>query len=256
MILVAAALADDLPLPEARPGRSELPSFVRWTPVGWRTLSPVGPLDVSARTALVFDTDAELIAEGTVRAQAAWPAFGVATEMTVVGGASPHWSSAGLGNLIVDARAIWGRRVTQTFGLRGSLAVGNRAVPVNYWGSVPEATVPMWGVSIATSGALERTLWDVHIGFRTNWQRYPGYAEGIFDVGGSVTSSLPLPRGWDLVGEFEAILGPSPVHLRALVRHPVGPLLLDVGLALPVVAIIEDPSLQLVASGRWRKVQR
>jgi hypothetical protein len=190
----------------------------------------------------------------TVRAQAASRSFGAAVEIAGVAGVSDVWRGAGLGNVVVDVRGIWGDSGTFTLGLRGTLPAGDRGGAhgaVGYWGSVPAATVPMWGLSLVTGGAAGRWVWDLHAGVHLDRFRLVAYADGILDLGFSLATVRPLGRGWDGIVEAELIVGQSPIHLRALVRRRVGPGSFDIGLALPVLAMFLDPTLQIIANVRF-----
>ncbi|MFN7145573.1 MAG: hypothetical protein ACK4YP_17490, partial [Myxococcota bacterium] len=86
--LVALALAqdddvpavEDLPLPEARPGRERRP-VTRYETSGFRATTPVGDPAVTTRVAFVQDFDGPSIGELTVRGQAGWRHFGLAAEI-------------------------------------------------------------------------------------------------------------------------------------------------------------------------------
>lgn len=262
-LLLAAALAAEgpvppptdpsaLPLPEPKPGRPKLPKAERFGTAAFRAHLPADGPAVSSRLALVQDFDGPSIGELTVRVQQGWHSFAVAAEIAGTAGASPLWSSAGLGNLALDARVLFGRGATHALGLRVLLPVGARGAPrgpVHWWGTVPDATVPTGGAAIAYELAARRVVAHVHVGFKT-----PGSLGPIPDLSLAVATIQPVAPRWEIVAEMEALTGESPLHARALARHTFAEAwTVDAGLAVPVVPMFADPTLQVIGrlERRW-----
>lgn len=260
LLLAALALADDpLPLPELRPritGKAE-----RLDTTAFRTFTPAGAAEagarkalvtsVTSRIALVEDFDGPFIGELTLRGQLAWHSFGLGVEVAGTAGASTIWSGAGIGNTILDFRGFFGRGSTHALGIRGTLPTGDWHTPagtVGWWGTVPRAIVPTLGAALAYEGALPRWVWHVHVGF--DWRGYFTDYTGL-DADVSIATIQPFALRWFIVGEVELLNGPSPLHVRALVRHEFqSAWTADVGVAAPVIAMIVDPTLQVLVSVR------
>lgn len=262
--LIASAWAQEapveaLPLPSARPGR-ERPSgpAPRFGTAGFRTSVPAADAAASTRLAFVEDFDGAAIGELTLRGQYAWQSFGLSVEMAGTAGASDRWSGAGLGNTVFDARALVGRGATHAIGLRVVAPTGGRDGAhgnVAWWGTVPNATVPMWGFSVAYGGAIERWVWHVHTGLRiSDVSSGLGFAGDLLDAAASFATAQPIAARWELVGEIEAVFSPSPVHVRVLARHDFGHgWEVDAGLAVPAAVFFADPTLQILGrvERRW-----
>lgn len=246
-----------LPLPNARPGRDR-PSgpAPRYGTTGFRLSVPAGGTAATTRLAFVQDFDGAAIGEVTLRGQAAWQHVGLAAELSGTAAASDRWTGAGLGNLLIDARYLVGRGATHAIGLRVVAPTGARDGAhgdIAWWGTVPQATVPMWGVALAYSGATERWAWHTHTGFRAGGTTGILLGE-LLDVVASLATVQPVAPGWDVVAEVEVMVGPSPLHVRALARHDLGHgWEADLGLAVPVAVFFADPTLQIIGrvERRW-----
>src|SRR5687768_321137 len=94
--LAAAQAAEPVPLPEPNPLRR--PPAQRFATHGFRAAMPAKDHLVATRGAFVQDFDGATIGEVTLRGQVAWQSFSLAVETAATAGASPRWSSAGLGN--------------------------------------------------------------------------------------------------------------------------------------------------------------
>ena len=198
-----------------------------------------------------------LFRSATLHGQLAWRWFSVAAELAATAGASDRWSSAGLGNTVLDVRFVFGRVPTQAIGIRATLPSGSRygaRGPVAWWGTVPSATVPTFGFAIAWEGATERWTWHVHVGQETDtWWAF-AYFWNTWDLDAIVATVQPFAPGWSVVAEVEALDAPDPVHLRGLARRDLGAgWTVDAGLALPLPSLFTDPSLQLLGQvrGAW-----
>lgn len=245
----APSSAESAPLPDPNPRRAKR-KHPRLGTYAFRAAIPAGGGAATTRVALVEDFDGPFIGEVTVRGQYAWRHFGVAVELAGTGGVSPLWASAGLGNLVLDARWIFGGRSTHALGLRGTFGVGARGAPlenVAWWGTVPEATVPSTGVALAYEGAAGRWVWHARAGFRSYPYWGAGYLTDSLDVGVLVGTVQPVAERWAVVAEGEVALSASPFHLRALARRDLGAgWTADVGLAVPLPAMLGDPTLQVI----------
>lgn len=167
--------------------------------------------------------------------------------------ASELWSDAGVGNVSLEIHWVFGGRSTHTVGLRGQLELADRwddpPGPITWWGPVPVAMVPQRAMTLAYAGSVAAWVWMFEVGLGDGplvWA-LPSVVAGLATV-------QPTGGGWSVVGELEARLEPSPVHARVLMRKALNPRLgLDVGVAIPVVGMVEDPTLQVVAQlqGRW-----
>ncbi|MES2642021.1 MAG: hypothetical protein V4850_21230 [Myxococcota bacterium] len=264
MILAILALAwgqDEpaaLPLPDPRPGRGRFTGPApRYGTTGFRTAVPAADTSASTRVAFVQDFDGATIGELTLRGMYASQSFGLAIEVAGTAAVSDRWSGIGLGNTVVDVRGLFGRAATHAFGIRGALPTGFREGPhgeLAWWGTVPQATVPMWGIALAYTGATERWAWHTHVGIRTGegWG-YSGLS-GMIDAVTSLATIQPVAPRWDIVAEVELLSGPSPLHIRALARHDFGHGWEgDVGLAVPLVVFVQEPTLQVLGrvERRW-----
>jgi hypothetical protein len=249
--LVCTALATEEVAPLPQP-RVRLPLAERFSTHAYRATIAAGSASVGTRLAFVEDFDGPFIVEGTLRAQAAWHVFGVAVEVAGTGATSANWSSAGLGNTVLDLRILFGRGSTHAIGLRGTFPFGTEREllgPISWWGTVPTATVPTTGVALAYEGATRRWVWHVHAGSHTDplWA-YAFNGTELLDLGVLVGTVQPLGNSWSLVAETEVVTGHSPWHLRALARKDLGAgWTIDAGLAAPVLAMIQDPTLQILA---------
>lgn len=276
LLLVALALAEDgetaveeSPPPKSPPAAAELPLALelprprlgpprqrRLGTTGFRTLLPAGNT-ATARVALVVDPTGPFIFEGTTRLQAGFRWASIAAEVAGTAGASELWSGAGFGNVLLDARFLFGGKVTLAVGVRGTLPAAGWTQPVAWWGTVPQATVPTYGFALATEGAVERWVWHIHVGGRTDaWWAY-SYTFDIFDLDTSVATVQPIAGRWSLVAEAELLSNrQTPLHLRALARRDLGRgWTFDAGLALPLVAFLQDPTLQVLGSLGWRAAE-
>jgi hypothetical protein len=244
LLVAQVARASEAPIPDGHPPQP------RNATVAFRTGIPAGPPTLTSRIAGVEDFDGPFIGELTLRAQGGWRWFGMGAELAGTAGASEIWSGAGVGNLVVDARFIFGGSVTSALGLRSTFAVGNRygpRGPVAWWGTVPWATIPAAGVALAWEGATPRWVWHAHVGFSLPLTPFvTGY-----DLGASVATVQPIGGRFSIVAEAEAFLMPSPLHARVLVRRQLGEhWTVDAGLAVPVPVFFVDPTLQVIASVR------
>ncbi|MFN7145672.1 MAG: hypothetical protein ACK4YP_17985, partial [Myxococcota bacterium] len=207
-----------LPLPDPNPRRPKRPPAERFGTAAYRAHLPADGPAVSSRLALVQDFDGPSIGELTVRVQQGWHSFAVAAEIAGTAGASSTWSSAGLGNLVLDARGLFGRGATHALGLRAVLPVGVRGGPrgpVRWWGTVPDATVPTGGLAIAYELAAPRVVAHAHVGFKSG----SGDLGPVPDLSLAVATIQPVAPRWEVVAEMEALSGESPLHVRALARH-------------------------------------
>ncbi|GDX79411.1 hypothetical protein LBMAG42_12220 [Deltaproteobacteria bacterium] len=216
---------------------------------GYRLQLPAGPASVSSRLALVEGFDGIFIGELTVRGQKSWAWFGMAAEVSGAAGVSDIWGAAGLGNTRIDLAALFGPAgTTHALGLQVTLASGAWDRPdgqLSFWGTVPNATVPTFGAALAWSATRGTFAWHLHAGFRSQSYYAIDYSNGIFDLAASAATVQPLGKGWFGVGELELLTGPSPVHLRILVRRDLGHgWQADGGLALPFPGMVTDPSIQ------------
>lgn len=249
-------VAEVLPLPEVHPPRPRT-AAERFAVSAWRTVLPGKGADVGTRIVFVQDFDGPTIGELTLRGHVGWQSFGMAVEIAGTAGVSDRWSGAGLGNTVLDVRGLFGRGSTHAIGLRGTFATGTRggpAGPVSWWGSVPQAVVPTWSVALAYEGSTARWAWHLHVGMRSDaWWAY-SYTFEIWDLAASVATVQPIGAGWSLVAEAEVLASVSPFHVRALARRGLGHgFWVDAGLAVPVLGMIEDPSLQIIGKveRRW-----
>lgn len=245
-----------LELPTTRPHPERTPK-PRLGTTGFRTMLVTGPGAVQTRVALVQDLDGAFISEGTLRAQVGSRWVSLAAEVAGTAAASGIWSGAGLGNVVIDGRVVFGGRTTYALGLRGAVPTGggSRAVGgVSWWGTVPAATVRTAGLAIAFEGASGSIVWHVETGLQTeDWWPAGGGAGlvGVIAFDTSLATVQPLGAGWSLVGELEVVLAPSPLHVRALARRDLGGgWTIDAGLNVPVVSMFVDPTVQVIAGLR------
>lgn len=244
MILAFSALAEEMPREIAE----------RRSTAAFRTVFPAGPPAATTRVALVQDLDGPFIGELTLRGQVASRRFSASVEIAGTAAASGAWSGAGLGNTVVDLRGLFGGQVTHALGLRAILPSGDRQGPrgaVGWWGTVPAATVPSYAFALAYEGATPRAAWHAHVGLRSDPFWAYAYFPTIFDLGASVATVQPFGPSWSAVGELELLASQTPIHVRGLARRALGPhASVDVGLALPLVAMLQDPSIQLIGAAR------
>jgi hypothetical protein len=262
MILLLAGLAfagsDEPVVPAAPPALLELPRRTHHEPVprlqttAFRTSLPAG-MAASNRIALVEDPGGPLIAETTLHVQAGFRWASLATEVVGVAGASDIWSSAGMGNVQLDARFLFGAKVTLAVGVRGTICPFQGPDPIAYWGTVPHATIPTNGFAFAMEGAVQRWVWHLHTGLRGSAWWGEGYTADMFDLATSVATVQPIGPWWSVVAEAELLSNPqTPLHFRGLMRRDLGRgWNVDVGLALPVVAFIHEPTIQVIGSLGW-----
>ncbi|MES2640509.1 MAG: hypothetical protein V4850_13535 [Myxococcota bacterium] len=245
-VLPAQELVDESALPTLRTPREAMP---RHGTAAFRVSIPAGPPSVSTRLAFVQDFDGASIVELTLRGGYAWRSFGLAVEVAGTAGVSDQWAGAGLGNTVIDARGLFGGAVTHAMGLRTILPTGDRGGghgPVGWWGTVPDATVPMTSVSMVYEGASPRFVWHVRIGLRWSPWGFQSTDQRI-DAGVGLGMLQPLTERWKLVLEGEVMNSESPIHVRGLGRLDLGHgWEADLGLAVPVVAFVRDPTLQVV----------
>ncbi len=235
---------------------------------GFRTEVPGVGESVGTRLAFVEDPDGPWIIEDTLRVAGARGHWWGAVEVAGTGGASDLWTGAGLGNVGLEGGGRFGTEVPWALGVRGVLPLGglvsgaipiatnapvSAAGPVSWWGTVPSATVPEEAIAVEAEGAIGRTLWRVETGYQSPaWAGNRG-AGPLVDVDVSLATVQPLVPGWWLVVEGEVLNQPGAVYTRALVRADVGRgWTADAGVDLPLLAIIQDPSLHLVAAVRRR----
>lgn len=241
-----------LPLPELNPRPPRRPPAPRRTTAGFRSFMTAGTR-AEVRYAYVLDTGGLSIGELTVRGQIGWPVVSVGVELAGTAAASDRWSGAALGNLVVDARLLFGRGSTHALGLRVTGGVGDRGDPygpVAWWGTVPAATVPTTGVAIAWEGATDRWVWHAHTGLHVDsWWAVANVPE-LFDLGAIVATVQPLGGPFSVVAELEAQYSKSPFHARGLARWSGGGWTADLGLAGPIPAMFTDPTLQVIGSVR------
>ena len=245
---LAADPLDEQPLPEERRRvpRVVLPPLPRQGTAAFRTLMPAGGHAFGSRLALVKDLDGPTIGELTLRGQLAWRSFSVSVEVAGTAAGSELWTGVGLGNTVVDIRGILGRKVTHTLGIQLSLATGYlQGTPegaVAWWGTVGAATVPNNAIALAYEGATARWVWHIHAG-----PDFSSWDYTFVDAGTSVATVQPVAPGWSVVAEGELLYDPSPLHLRGLVRRELGAgWSADLGLALPIVEFVAEPSLQVL----------
>lgn len=152
-----------------------------------------------------------------------------------------------MGNASLELHGIFGGRSTHTLGLKGQLGSLARLDDprglIGWWGSVPSAMVPQKSVALVYAGGLARWVWKFEFGLGGSvLEPFPFVAAGGF------ATVQPLGGGWSVVGELEARYEASPVHARLLARKDLGRhLRLDVGVAVPFLAVGDDPTLQVVA---------
>lgn len=267
LLLCAQALADPseasapAPLPEAE-APLELPRVFlanvpkpRMGTTAYRTSLPAGNA-VSTRVALVEDPGGPFIVEATAHAQVGFRWASFAAEVAGTAGASDVWSGARLGNLGLDARVLFGGAVTAAVGLHGTLPLGGSAGahgPAAWWGTVPVAIVPTYGVAIAWELASKRWVWHAQVGLQTDAYWANMYVFSLFDLNTSLATIQPVGDKWFVVAEAELLNNPqTPLHLRGLARRDLGEgWTVDAGLALPVVAFVNDPTLQVIGGLRW-----
>jgi hypothetical protein len=224
---------------------------------GFRVRIPGDRTALSTRLALVQDLDGAFIVEDTLVGEWGWRRLGLAAELAWTGGLSDVWASSGLGNLVVDGGLRFGRRHQHVLGVSLTLPVGDWVDPdeqiVAWWGTVPRATVPGYALALSYAGHSARWTWR----FRLGVEAFSGFGWGYLlplDASAAIATVQPLGNGWSVVGEAELFVWPDPLQLRALARHPLGQHWeLDAGLAAPVPAIVEDPSIQLLGrlQRRW-----
>lgn len=242
--LVAIGLAQEPP--------SGPPSASPPVPVAFRLTPATDGVGFTSRLALVHDPDGLFITELTLRADAGWRWGSVAAELA--GTAARSWDrrSAGLGNLVLDARIRYADgSVANAVGLRGSVAVADRSYasgPVGWWGTVPAATVPTNGIALAADGSGGRWLYHAHLGVKSD-PFTAGMMGGTLDFGAGVGTVQPVLPGWSVVGEAELLSTGG--HLRALVRRRLwGGGAADLGLAAPLPGLVTDPTLQVLMAVR------
>jgi hypothetical protein len=244
--------ASSVELPRYHLGKPPQP---RLGTTAYRTSLPAGN-SVSTRVAFVEDPGGPFIFEATTHVQAGFRWASIAAEVAGTAGASDRWSGSRFGNVVLDARFLFGGTVTAAVGLRGTVPLG-RSDGANgaaaWWGTVPQATVPTTGLALAWEVASERWVWHGHLGGRADPWWANMYVFGIFDLDTSLATIQPVGARWSLVGEAELLNNAqTPLHLRALARRDLGRAwTVDAGLALPVVAFLQDPTLQVIGSLRW-----
>ncbi|MFN7145674.1 MAG: hypothetical protein ACK4YP_17995, partial [Myxococcota bacterium] len=109
-----------------------------------------------------------------------------------------------------------------------------------------------WGVAIAYEGATERFVWHVHAGLR--WGTWWFFGGEMIDAAASLATIQPVAERWAVVAEAELVSTESPLHVRALARHTFAEAwTVDAGLAIPVVPMLTDPTLQVIGrlERRW-----
>lgn len=227
---------------------------VRHETGGYGVYVPSG-MAAGTRIALVHDFDGASLGELTVHGGVGWRYFAVRAELTGIAGTSEIWSDASLGNVMVDARLLLGDHVTHAIGLRGRFPM-DPGSDVAWWGTVPTATVPLYSVSFAWEMAAERYVVHARTGlkFGSTAGLFGGNFGDILDVGLGVAWIQPIQGPFSFVGEVEVLATESPAHIRALGRlEPGAGFNVDLGLAVPLVEVIADPTLQVVlaAQKRW-----
>ncbi len=224
---------------------------------GFRVTTVAAGRSVFTRVALVEDFDGAFYQELTLGGQTWAGRFGFATELAATSGFSEGWTGYGLGNVVLDARDLVDRTRRHALGVRVHLPAGaivQPDAPVTWWGTVPDATVPLFGVALAYEGSVSRFTWAARLGGRGSGLYARGYTTEVIDAAAALAMAQPLAGDWLLVTELEAMNAPSPVHLRALARYAqpgVGPRwTVDAGLAAPLVTIGKDPTLQVIGQVR------
>lgn len=254
VLLAQLARGDQLPLPAPTPPPRPRPApEQRLDTTAYRVGLGAGGHRAAVRLAGVADPTGPEIGEITIRGQLAWRHFGMALEASAGAAASELWSDAGVGNVSLEVHWVFGGRSTHTLGLRGQLDLADRRDdprgPIAWWGTVPVAMVPQRALTLAYAGSVAAWVWKFEVGLgdgQLGWA-LPSVVAGLATV-------QPTGGGWSVVGELEARLEPSPLHARVLMRKALNPCLgLDVGVAIPLVGMVEDPTLQVVAQlqGRW-----
>ncbi len=266
LLMMALALAEE-PAPPAGEAEPTTPADVpaqrvhktprpRLGTTGYRTSLPTGQ-SISTRVAFVEDPDGPFLFETTTHAEVGFRWASLAAEVAGTAGASDQWSSAGFGNAVIDARFLFGGAVTAAVGVRGTLPLRrDRGAngEVAWWGTVPQATAPTYGFALAAEVASSRWVWHCNVGGRGDPWWANMYVFAIFDLDTGLATIQPIGGMWSVVAEAELLNNvQTPLHLRALVRRDLGKgWTLDAGLALPVVAFLHDPTLQVIGSLRWR----
>lgn len=249
ILLISLALAV-VPLPKPRPG---FPAGNAWRdeggPQGFRVDMDGDRTAFQTRLGLVQDLDGAFFAETTVRGQLAWRRLGFSGEVVATGGTSNVWSGAGIGNVRLAFDVRFGRRDTHGLGLVGTLPVGNWLRGENdwvgWWGTVPRATLPTTGLSLFYAVSSGEWVWRIDLGV----ERVLGFT--LLGIGPFASTAVvwvhPVSDGWSLVAEAELYVWRDPLQLRVLARKalPRG-WAVDVGTAIPVPAIVLDPTVQLV----------
>lgn len=222
---------------------------VRHDTSGFRVFLPAAN-DVGVRVALVHDFDGPSIGELTVHAGMGTRYFGAAVDLTGVAGTSELWSDAGWGNAVLNARWLVGGRVTNAIGLRGTAPLAPfEAGGVAYWGTLPSATIPTWGLALAYEAATEHVVFQVRTGFKSQPESM-NFAD-VFDGELGFVYTRPITASIGFVGEVELTLEDSPAHVRALARfQPGAGVDLDAGLAIAPIAMVQDPTLQVLLAAR------
>ena len=79
------------------------------------------------------------------------------------------------------------------------------------------------------------------------------YVFSVFDLNTSLATIQPVGDTWFVVAEAELLNNAqTPLHLRGLARRDLGEgWTVDAGLALPIVAFVHDPTLQVIGGLRW-----
>lgn len=240
--------AEVAPLPTPSPGPR--PQGPRLATHGFR-IALHGQDNVELRLAGVEDFGGATIGELTVHGTVAWKWLSVSAEIAGTAAASDIWSSAGVGNAVVDARFLFGTTWTNAIGLRATIPVGS-ATEVAWWGTVPEATVRTAGGALWWEGAIDRWVFTAHSGFRSQAYFAYDYSRGIWDLGLGVATVQPLGGPWSLVAEVEGAWAPLAAYPRVGVRWAAAPWSVDLGVAAPIPAMITDPTVQVWAAARWQ----
>ena len=211
---------------------------------------------VYARDALVIDPEGLVIDELTigVRYRRRYASAGLA--WTGLAASSPRLGRVMPGNLVLDGHVVQSSgRVAVAFGARLSVWIPLGDVVPEMWGTVGEAMMPTYGFAFTTSGAAGPLIWSVRTGLKAQtWAGGSafGYAAPL-DLDTGLAWVQPIAGPVALVVEGEALLDPSPLNARLLVRITDKQLAIDVGAAAGFPDFLSYPTADLLfaARGAW-----
>lgn len=211
---------------------------------------------VYARDALVIDPDGLVIDELTIGGRYRWTHASAGLAWTALAATSPRLDRVMPGNIVLDGQVVASSsRVGVAFGTRLSLWLPIGDVTPEMWGTVGEAMLPTYSLAFTTSGAVGPLVWSVRTGLKA--QAWPGgsdygYAAPL-DLDTGLAWVQPIAGPVALVVEGEALLDPSPVNARLLVRITDKQLTVDIGGAagFPDFAYYPTADLLFAARGAW-----